>query len=695
MNFQTAFLFFIKIVDPPKENFMKRSILPLLILILFLSIPHSAANSADAESAAAQSARECGIFPVPRFLTDTGKTFRFSSINEIRVSGIETPTSRYAEEMIWQTLANRFNSGNLPEKEKDASAPKFTIILETETADTQNWKEAFSGEFPATVPANAFRIQFEENSVRILGNDANGLIYGAYALLDLFSADPETNTISLSAFQAADWPSIPMRGRPHFVLMQNLVPGALDAYARARINYVDVRDNPKKPETAVYPHRAAPMGFVPGQEIDEKNVRRVIEEAHRRAMFVYACVAAATTKRAGGIIAGFDKLDESRFYENVNRSFEQLLALGADGLWLSFDDIGAGSDSKKAIANFIELAKKHGLSGNQLAFTPAIGAYQKIDHPQNHDLSKIPEFNAIQWYFTRVPCQADMELCKKIGLELKPAWWHNLIDMRAGFQNNANIVVSLRPGRVESATFRHLGYELEAGAEVKAEEENPIPLPAYIELHPLSAGWHKPKWDAVRNVPQFTDNVMLFCIGGGFPEEYLISMFGFWAWNPENFDWARCQNAIYGWIYGPELAQTAQEFDQKLIELKLMCVRPTRHFKPGVNYPPRLRNVKERGKALALLDELDALCAKIQANAAKNSALNRDRLEIVYLEPMRKTLEVARICVEADFPEYDPEKAKMRKNDPEYIRNVEAIYSKLAPELKMMDVWKAKALQAE
>lgn len=679
---------------------MLKTVPPFLVFLLFLPFSLSASDTP----------RECGIFPIPRLLSDTGKSFVFSSVHEIDVSGIDTPSSRYAQEMILQTLGNRFDEGRALERRttdavetsenanRQAETERFRIILESETADTREWKESFEGESPTVIPANAFRILFEENSVRILGNDANGLIYGAYALLDLFSSDPSSGKITLTAFQAVDWPSIPRRGRPHFVLMQNLTPGALDAYARGRINYVDVRDNPTMPETAIYPHRAAPMGFVPGQKIDEKNVRRVIDEAHRRAMFVYACVAAATTKRAEGIIVGFDKLNEDRFYDDVNRSFETLLALGADGLWLSFDDIGVGTDAGKAIANFLALAQKHGLSGSQLAFTPAVGAYQNIDHPINHELSRIPEFNRIQWYFTRVPCQADMELCSQMGLTLKPAWWHNLIDLRAGFQSNANIAVSLRPGRVESATFRHLGYELAPGTATdsndvaEAETENPIPLPAYLELHPLSAGWHKPQWDAVRNASQFTDNVMLFCVGGGFPEEYLDVMFGFWAWNPENFDWARCQDSIYGWVYGLALAQTAREFDRKLVELKLMCVMPSRFFKPGENFPPHLRDVKRRGEALALLDELDALCARIQADAPKNSALNRDRLEIVYLEPMRKTLEVARFCVETDFPEYDPEKVKTLKNDPEYRKVVEAIYSRLAPELKLMDQWRAKML---
>ena len=125
------------------------------------------------------------------------------------------------------------------------------------------------------------------------------------------------------------------------------------------------------------------------------------------------------------------------------------------------------------------------------------------------------------------------------------------------------------------------------------------------------------------------------------------------------------------------MAQTAKEFDAKLVELKTLFILPARHFQPGKDFPPRLKTLENRAKALALLDELDALCTKLNAEAPKSSALNRDRLEIVYLEPMRKTLEIARFCATADFPEYGPE----------YKPNAQAIYDRLNPELKAMDSW--------
>ncbi len=630
--------------------------------------------------------RVCRVFPTPRIVEDSGLTLKIvPKTLEVSYASDAPEPVRYAAEMLKKTLQNRF-----PEPSEGVKAAETTvkngarIVLEVGPIECKE----------CAGKTNVFQIRFEndaENTIRVTGSDVNGVVYGTYALLDLCSRSPKEETIGTdrtigtdgtveaAGFNITDWPSIPWRGRPHFVLMQNLVPGALDAYAHARINYMDVRDNPKISTTNIYPDRAAPMGFAPGVPIDRENVSRLLTEAHRRGMFVYACVAAATTKNAGGIIVGFDQLDETNFYSDVNAAFEELLALGADGLWLSFDDIGAGNDSKLAIANFLHLAEKHGLSGRELAFTPPVGDYQTIDRPFNHEAAKIPGFDAIQWYFTRVPCAADAELCSKMGLKLKPAWWHNLISLHSGFMNNAQIAVSLRPGFVQSETFRHAASSF---------GETPIPLPAYIELHPLSAGWHAPQYDAVRTVPQFTDNVMLFCIGGGFPEEYLASMFGFWAWNPENFDWNLCQTAIYSWVFGPEQAASAREFDAKLVELKSYFILPSRFFTPGKDFPPRLKSPTEetRTKVFALLNELDALCATLNEAAPHTSALNRDRLEIVYLEPMRKTLEIARFCAEADFPEYHPEGSLTAE---ELNALADPIYARLAPELKGMDAWRS------
>ena len=600
--------------------------------------------------AVSATAGECPICPTPRRVTDLEQTLAVHSEDlAILTRFSRTPMEEYAMETLLQQLRNRFHA---PFERGKMQASTLQIVLDVQPAN-------------GTLPPNGFSITFGENKVTVLGADPNGVIYGADALFQLFRKTAE-GKIELQMFNVVDYPSIPWRGRPHFVLMQNLVPGALDAYAHARINYTDVRDNPKYTVNNTYPDRAAPMGFPPGVPLDTENIKRMITESQRRGMFVYGTVAAATTQKAQGIITGFDKLNEDTFYQDVERLYEELLALGVDGLWLSFDDIGAGTDSKKAVELFLALGQKHHLSGKQLAYTPPDGDYQNIDRPFNREMAKVPEFNAIQWFFTRVPCEADLRLCEEMGLKGKPGWWHNLIFLRSGFLNNGNIAVSLRPGFIDSPTFRH------------ADGKTRIPLPAYIELHPLAAGWGTPKPDDLRDAAKYTDNALLWCIGGGFPEEYLVTMFGYWAWNPETYDWAKVQRAIYAHVYGPEMAMTAQAFDEKLRTLKSFYRLPPRTFEPDKEFPPRLAAPENREKALALLDELDALCRTLCENAPKASALNADRLEFVYLEPMRKTLEIARTVTNLTFPEEGMPAEEIER----CLKEIEA---KLSGELKGID----------
>ncbi|MDO5114036.1 MAG: glycoside hydrolase family 20 zincin-like fold domain-containing protein [Planctomycetia bacterium] len=590
---------------------------------------------------------ESPVIPIPKWWQNMEETWEI--IPEKTVIALlpsASPQEEYAARRLRQHLQNRFK----------ISIPVVTHETVPENIDTVLFlgtRIPFSS-LPLPDQANGFTIDFQKKEngryALVHGVDGQGVLYGGEALFDLMRKTSQGG-VEMRLFQIRDWPSLVWRGRPHFVLMQNLLPGTLDAYLRARINYTDVRDNPNYKVNIYYPDRAAPMGFPPGVALDRENVGKMIRESQKRGMFVYGCVAAASNKNAGGIIAGFDKLDETRLYEDVNETFESLLELGVDGLWLSFDDIGQGNEPEKAIANFLQLGKKHGLSGRKLAYTPPLGDYQKIDTPFNHEAAKIPGFASIQWFFTRVPCAEDREMCQSLGLELPPAWWHNLIHLRPGFLNNANIAVTLREGHVEKPAISAVENTPYTWSDYPAE----IPRPAYLELQPLSHGWHHPAYDNVRNVTDFTDNVMLWCIGGGWPEEYLVAMFGYWAWAPETHDWEKTQRAIYSYVFGPEMAGSAQKFDETLVELKKLFDLPVRIFGPNKGWPCRLKDRANREKALVKIAELERLAALLTEKAPELSALDPQRLEIIYLEPMRATAEYARKMATLDYPEYDPD----------------------------------------
>ena len=587
-------------------------------------------------------AEECPLFPVPKQWTDLNSQWTLEKtaivVSLDGLSQREQTSVQYAADRLQSHIKNRFKQ-TIPILTDPQAAAEYKTILYISVQPKADGK------------LNGFAISFAEsngvNTANVVGNDVNGAIYGSDVLFDMMSKSG-SGAIVLKKIQVEDWPSIPYRGRPHFVLMENLVPGTLDAFARARINYIDVRDNPTYKVREVYPNRAAPMGFMPGVEIDAQNVGMVIQEAHRRGMFVYGCVAAATAKKAGGITAGFDKIPEDGFYDEVNKTFERLIDLGCDGLWLSFDDVGKGTDPKSAVKNFLELGKKHGITGRSLAYTPPVVDYWTMDTEFNWEMSKEPGFNEIQWYFTRVPSQDDFEMAQKMGLKIRPAWWHNLCQLRGGFANNAFIAVTLRKGEVnlphKPASDPTAPYTWETYPDA-------VPLPAYIELQPLAAGTQHPKYDYLKSAPQYVDNVMLFGIGGGWPEEYLVGMFGIWAWAPETHDWDRMRTSVYSYVYGPEMAQTAREFDDAIVELKSLYKMPVRYCLDNRGWPCQLKNPVDKDKALAIIAKLESLSKELTENAPNSSAIDPQRLEYIYLEPMRATVRYARTMTELEYPD--------------------------------------------
>jgi hypothetical protein len=388
------------------------------------------------------------------------------------------------------------------------------------------------------------------------------------------------------------------------------VPGALDAYLRARLNFSDVRDDPHAKATNVYPSRKASMGFPAGVPIDGETVARMVRESHRRGLFVYGTVSCGVPQAR---------------HDDVLETFRQLSDLGVDGLWISFDDVGGGEDASALIARVLEFGRQRGMTGRQIATTPPDGDYQHIDTPFNRRSAQVPGFAETQWFFTRVPCQADAEAARAIGLRRLPGWWHNLVDfgVRGGFLHNGDILVSLR-----------------------ADDR-----PAYVEPQPLSRGWHAPQDEQLRDADRHTDHVLLWGVVGGWPEEYQMAVFGIWAWNPATYDWDQTRRAIYRYVYGPAQVETAWAVDDRLVELKSLFHLPLWRFEPNKGWPCRLKQAADRPRALALIDQLESLGRELSARALDESAIDPARLESVYLEPLRTTLLYARKMTLLDYPE--------------------------------------------
>lgn len=559
---------------------------------------------------------ECPIVPRPKVYRDTGQSVRLLGPDAaaIVLGSKAAEPERYAAQRLQTLLERRFRR-RLPictEIEAPAGL-RQAILLGQRT--TNGWLDRLCRQgkldFGRTPPPDdAFLIEIVDDADRqvvvVAGSNARGVIYGQDALFDLVRASGDE--VELPGVSVRDWPSIPWRGRPHSVLRQHLVPGAMDAYVRSRINLIDVRDDPTAPATAIFPARKASMGFPAGAPIDTANVKQVIAEGHRRGMFVYGTVSCGVPR------AGSDA---------VIKTFEELLALGVDGLWLSFDDVGSGEDAPALIARVLDLGKRHGLAGRQIAVTPPSGAYQHIDREFNRTGATIPGFAEALWFFTRVPCQADVDAARRIGLARLPAWWHNLVEIEGGFLHNGGVVCPLR-----------------------ADDK-----PGYLNMQPLAQGWHRPSYEQLRHAEKYTDTVILWGVVGGWPEEYEVGAIGLWAWEPAQHDWLATRRSVYRFVYGPAMVDTAEQFDDKLAELKSLFHLPAWEYLPNKGWPCRLRRAEDRPKALALLEDLAKLHAALADRAPAESALDPQRLATVYLEPMGATLAYARKMAQLQYPE--------------------------------------------
>ncbi len=228
----------------------------------------------------------------------------------------------------------------------------------------------------------------------VAGTNNRGVIYGQDTLFQLFSRKSDKLTVQQATIR--DWPTIPLRGRPHPHYQYFFKPENFDCLMTSRINFIDLRDG-------IY-------AFEPGAKLNKEEMGKVIKDARDRDLRVYAVVnCGVPTEQQDAVIA----------------LFKEFIDLGANALWASFDDKGPGGAPKEMVARLIALGREHGITGDAIATTPPKGAYQTVKYKFNIEVAAVPGMEQAVWYFTSIPCAEDAADGEAIGLRVRPSWWHN------------------------------------------------------------------------------------------------------------------------------------------------------------------------------------------------------------------------------------------------------------------------------
>ncbi|MEP0845079.1 MAG: hypothetical protein HRF43_20440 [Phycisphaerae bacterium] len=413
------------------------------------------------------------------------------------------------------------------------------------------------------------------------GRNGRGVLFGQDTLFQLVER-LDGGEPAMRAAAIRDWPTIPMRGRPHPHFEVFLKPAHWDALLLSRLNFIDLRDS-------IY-------AFEPGARFNREEMSKVIAEARRRDMIIFTAVNC-------GVPAAQ--------HEAVLGTFKEFLDLGANAIWLSFDDKGPGEAPRQIVTRVLELGRQRGISGDRVAITPPKGSYQVVDTKFNREVAGIPGMQHALWYWTNVPCAQDVADARAIGLATLPSWWHNW------------------------PRFRDGSFASGAGR-------------AYMPVIGMDEGWNHPRDDELREAGKYVYAVLPWD-GWQAQQHYLLPAIGWWSWRPERYDFRALRTRVYDVVFGT--SEPAMAFDDGLNALIRRFLFSVSHTQWAALCPPRLRSLDDRAEVTRQAGQMQADLAKIKASSAA-SLLDAELLRNEYLEPMEREVRAVLAAAQAPYPEY-------------------------------------------
>lgn len=495
------------------------------------------------------------------------------------------PPEKNAARMLSEYIERRFGekwstqtAGSIP-----AAARLRVYLGQTSTFPELNrlCKEQ-SLAVPEQADGYALKVWVDGDSVTavVAGTNARGVIYGQDTLFQLFAG--KQGALTVQAATIRDWPTIPQRGRPHPHYQYFFKKHNFDCMMTSRINFIDLRDS-------IY-------AFEPGAKLNREELTGVIKDARDHGLRVFTAV------NCGVPAAEQDA---------VLATFKEFLDMGADALWLSFDDKGSGEKPVEMVTRALALAREYGITGDAIGITPPKGDYQTIDRPFNRTIVAVPGMEQALWYWTSIPGAEDAASGEAIGLRVRPSWWHNWP--------------------------RFLNPALHSGSG------------SYMPVFSMADGWNHPNERELREMGPYVHAVLPWD-GWQAQQHYLVPTIGWFCWRPEQHDLQAARRRIYDMVFGPNQVETALAFDDTLDRVKKRFQYWSTQTDYAPQCPPRLLKLSDRSEIQAKLQELSKQLEKLRG--AAGSLLSRELLDAEYCNPMAREIQAGLAQAQAPYPEY-------------------------------------------
>lgn len=536
---------------------------------------------------------ECPIVPVPKYYHSAGMEIALPKQGYIVIAPDAEETIVYAAERF-QTVFARITGRNYDVVREIPHNAKLIFLFGIPENDPRVAKFCHSRKVDFSSESwgnDGFLISFDPQAsiptVCVAAGIPRGVIYGQEALCAL--AVQKEKQWMLQVAEVRDYSDLKWRSFSTNRNRNYLRSGVLDAYADARINCIELRDGVKE---TMY----GQFGFPVQYEITGVEESKVIKEAHKRGIFVW-----------GVVSCGVKAEDEPK----VLAHFRKLIALGVDGLYISYDDPRNFTDGVNLIKNIFNLAKENNYGYDRIAYLPPSPDYNWFYSDFNKKLLQaIPELKEVLWFLTATPSLEQQELLQEMGLKRKHGWFFNW----------------------------PMG-----GKPAWREPGNKHP---YHPIPDFSDSYDATVFSQLQTA-ECLDSIMVWV--RNYPEQ-LAQLVSCYAWAPRNFDFRKVCRRIHTRMFGAELTDDAWKFDQHMFFVKRMLsfIGPW----DWQQHCWRINDRRVRPHGRKLIAEMRKIQKKIAAQAPQNTWLDPQWMRQNYIEPMAETTDLLEKLLETDFPEH-------------------------------------------